>query len=119
METPASDARTLRDDSLSGQIDVVQAEADFHQLERSLSRYTNQSIEKSPQDLEKANNESAEIPFNLREYLSSANDASAEAGIKHKHVGVTWEDVEVTVVGGTGHKVCTIRYFHTTVLTIV
>lgn len=110
METPASDARTLGEDTLSGQINVVQAEADFHQLERSLSRYTNKSTEKSPHDLEKANHEPTETPFDLREYLSSANDANAQAGIKHKHVGVTWEDLEVTVVGGVDNKVHTVQF---------
>ena len=44
-------------------------------------------------------------PFDLREYLSSSNDANEAAGIKHKHVGVTWEDLEVEVVGSADMKV--------------
>ena len=43
--------------------------------------------------------------FDLREYLTSSNDANAAAGIKHKHVGVTWEDLEVSGIGGDDNKV--------------
>ena len=106
METPASGARTLREGSPphSGLVDVVQAEAEFRQLERSLSRQQHPSHQLA-RDLEKAEDEQLEKPFNLREYLSSANDANHEAGIKHKHVGVTWEDLEVKGFGGGDNKV--------------
>ncbi|KAI6015643.1 pleiotropic drug resistance ABC transporter [Pisolithus marmoratus] len=38
-------------------------------------------------------------PFDLREYLTSSNDANQAAGIRHKHVGVTWEDWNAFGVG--------------------
>lgn len=104
MEAAASETRTRREGSRppSGQhIDVVQAETDFQKLERTLSRYQN-STEKHPKVLEAAD---AEQTFDLREYLSSSNDASNAAGIKHKHVGVTWEDLEVQGIGGIDDKV--------------
>ncbi|KAH8101046.1 P-loop containing nucleoside triphosphate hydrolase protein, partial [Phellopilus nigrolimitatus] len=55
-------------------------------------------------DEEKAELADSEQPFNLKEYLSSSNDRYTEAGFKHKHVGVTWEDLEVEVHGGIDHK---------------
>jgi hypothetical protein len=109
-DTPFSEAVTLHDESVSPHgIDVVQAESDFHQLERSLAQYqhvSRTSFRKDHQkDLEKAEPPSSEQPFDLREYLSTSNDANQQAGIKHKHVGVTWEDLEVTGVGGIDNKV--------------
>jgi ATP-binding cassette subfamily G (WHITE) protein 2 (SNQ2) len=105
METP-SDARTLRDSMAraSGHGDIYKVNADFHALERSLSEHKT-SVEKLPEDLEKGDVGPAEKPFDLRDYLSSANDAGSQAGIKHKHVGVTWEDLEVVGFGGVGTKV--------------
>ena len=55
-------------------------------------------------DIEKGVSDS-ERPFDLREYLTSSNDANERAGIKHKHVGVTWEDFHVDVFGGSNFKV--------------
>ncbi|KAH8835157.1 P-loop containing nucleoside triphosphate hydrolase protein [Flagelloscypha sp. PMI_526] len=55
-------------------------------------------------DPEKQPAEDFEEPFNLKEYLQSANDKSAAAGIKHKNVGVTWENLTVSGPGGAGHK---------------
>ena len=43
--------------------------------------------------------------FNLRDFLQSSNDANQNAGLKHKHVGVTWDDLEVDVIGGADFKV--------------
>jgi hypothetical protein len=100
METPASDARTLNNEHT---IDVVEARAEFSQLERSLSRYQHSTVSKSPTDPEKGD-DSAEQPFNLREYLASSNDANHVAGINHKHVSVTWEDLEVIGAGGVNMK---------------
>lgn len=102
-ETPFSQAPTLHDGPVG--IDVAQAESDFHQLERSLSRYQHETRGITSQDIEKAEDEKSGEQFDLREYLSSSNDANQQAGIKHKHVGVTWEDLEVRGVGGEGIKV--------------
>jgi len=93
-------------------IDIRSAEATFNQLSRAL---TQQSIERrsSPsssgneKDPEKGGHpgDSQEEPFDLREYLSSSNDANQSAGIKHKHVGVTWENLQVEVFGSADFKI--------------
>ena len=63
-------------------VDVQQAEAAFQALARQLSSQS-QSIGSTAagQDLEKADEDAR---FDLREYLSSSNDANQRAGIKHK-----------------------------------
>lgn len=93
-------------------MNIRQAEAEFTQLQRTLSSPTYDDHPKSSnpehlsKDLEKASDdpEEPEELFDLREYLTSSNDASQAAGIKHKHVGVTWQDLEVTGIGGEGNK---------------
>ncbi|KDQ63068.1 hypothetical protein JAAARDRAFT_202584 [Jaapia argillacea MUCL 33604] len=89
-----------------GHVDVSRAEVAFDQLSRQLSRPSvpqpktlgqDEDIENGPADSEAA--------FDLKEYLSSSNDAHQRAGIRHKHVGVIWEDLHVDVVGGAGHKI--------------
>ena len=113
-DTPPSDTTTLNG---ANRVDVLQAEAEFTQLRRVLSssnsgdrairaqsptlqpEYLPHDLEKAPGDVE------AEERFDLREYLSSSNDASQAAGIKHKHVGVTWDDLEVIGIGGEDNKV--------------
>lgn len=113
--TPASDTATLaslNDDRKRrsvNQVDIRQAESEFTQLQRTLSRpaYDNRpqssKHEHLSKDLEKDDSVEEER-FDLREYLTSSNDASQAAGIKHKHVGVTWEDLEVTGIGGEDNK---------------
>ncbi|WOO79751.1 ABC transporter G family member 14 [Vanrija pseudolonga] len=49
-------------------------------------------------DAEKGQN--TEEEFNLSAELRAGRDASNEAGIKHKNVGVVWEDLEVIGAGG-------------------
>ncbi|KAF5375215.1 hypothetical protein D9758_000491 [Tetrapyrgos nigripes] len=98
-------------------VDVARAERQFNELSRQLSRLSQRGAEKeSPnkekkgdtvvtvveQDIEKAG-EVGEV-FDLREYLTSSNDANQQAGIKHKHVGVTWEDMYVDGIGGVDNK---------------
>ena len=105
----SSDADTLREGSASphlpqhhaDQVDVAEAEAVFHALER---RLTIESQKRSlHRDAEKGGEDDG--VFNLRDYLQSSNDAQQAAGIKHKHVGVFWEDMQVNVFGGIGFKV--------------
>ena len=88
---------------------VAQAENDFVRVQRSLSTpkvpsklvsHISDSV-----DLEKGRNDDHQETFDLREYLTSSNDANSAAGIKHKHVGVTWEDLEVSGIGGEENKV--------------
>lgn len=102
-------------------VDVVEAEERFNELSRQLSRQLSLQSQrtraepegdlKKEKDLEKGSSadDEQEARFDLREYLSSSNDANQAAGIKHKHVGVTWEDLQVEVAGGVGHKVCDSR----------
>ena len=120
-DTPASDTATLatiNDDTrrtTHNQVDIRQAEAEFVQLQRQLTRrdYQDRPQSSTPQpehpnkDLEKASDDDdeAEERFDLREYLTSSNDANQAAGIKHKHVGVTWEDLQVIGIGGEDNKV--------------
>ncbi|KAI0690742.1 ABC-2 type transporter-domain-containing protein [Cytidiella melzeri] len=93
-------------------VDVQRAEDIFHQLERELSRRSDgepsrtrtASFADHGKDLEKLESAGDEGHFNLRDFLQSSNDANQSAGIKHKHVGVTWEDLEVDVFGGADFK---------------
>lgn len=82
-------------DTPGSHVEDVPALDVFAQLKRSLSTHPN-----SEPDLEK------DAPFDLREYLSSTNHA---AGTKHKHVGVTWEDLEVAGVGDLDSKVSFVK----------
>ena len=96
-------------------IDVDHAEAQFDHLQRALSKpdydegtktvSSTPQQEKALKDIETASLAPVVERFDLREYLTSSNDASQAAGIKHKHVGVTWEDLEVLGVGGEDNKV--------------
>jgi ATP-binding cassette, subfamily G (WHITE), member 2, PDR len=99
----------------AGSVNVEKAENSFHELSRQLTQGTivdvaesarvRTSIDKrTTKDLEKGEAD-LEEPFDLREYLSSSNDANERGGIKHKHVGVLWEDFHVDVLGGSGFKV--------------
>lgn len=99
----------------AGSVNVEQAETSFHDLSRQLSQgSTVGGQDRGPQnqprgdkkgnDLEKASL-ALEQPFDLREYLTSSNEENQRAGIKHKHVGVVWEDFHVDVLGGLNSKV--------------
>jgi hypothetical protein len=46
-------------------------------------------------------------PFNLRDCLTSYSEANKAIGIQPKHIGVTWEDLQVVVSGGKDPKVKT------------
>lgn len=95
--------------SLTG-VDVAEAEAQFEQLSRRFSRHQEHdtAVNSQSEDIEKGA-EHAEDPFDLREYLASSNDANLTAGLKHKHVGVTWEDLSVHVTGNIDSKVLFFR----------
>jgi ATP-binding cassette, subfamily G (WHITE), member 2, SNQ2 len=89
-------------------VNIEQAESAFHELSRQLSQGTfvddrEQGVA-TAKDIEKGLSD-PEQPFDLREYLTSTNDANERAGIKHKHVGVTWDDFHVDVFGGLNFKV--------------
>ncbi|TFK26768.1 ABC-transporter [Coprinopsis marcescibilis] len=86
---------------------VARAEADFNALSRTLSRSSRRSKRQtSSNDLEKADSDGDDSDrFDLREYLTSSNDANQQAGIKHKRVGVVWEDLEVEVPEHNENKI--------------
>ena len=119
-----SQTPTLHEEHLQSGVDVGRAEDAFHTLERvattasahelvrvrtrrsqaSLSKKGRKHLEGYDAE-EKAELGPDEQPFDLRDYLSSANDKATQHGIKNKRVGVTWEDLQVDVVGGMNHKV--------------
>ena len=112
-DTPG-DNRTLRGDATplpdSHHVDIAQAEAQFNELQRVLSIRSQQAESERTQtanekDVEKADLASSEAPFDLRAYLTSSSQAAEQAGLAHKHVGVTWENLQVNVMGGADHKV--------------
>jgi ATP-binding cassette, subfamily G (WHITE), member 2, SNQ2 len=43
--------------------------------------------------------------LNLRDCLTLSNEANNAVWIQPKHVGVTWENLQVVVPGGKDHKV--------------
>ena len=104
-DTPTSNTSTLWQDRLV----VAQAENDFGQVQQSLNtpKVPNKVVSHDSDsiDLEKGHDGDRQETFDLREYLTSSNDANSAAGIKHKHVGVTWEDLEVSGIGGEENKV--------------
>ncbi|KAI0347995.1 ABC-transporter [Trametopsis cervina] len=113
-DTPASGG-TLRADGPDvgdHHVNIQRAEDIFNELSRELSRRSNEdpnrtrtvSLVEEGKDLEKLGADGNER-FDLREFLQSSNDANQSAGIKHKHVGVTWENLEVDVIGGADFKI--------------
>ena len=118
MSALPSETPTLHDEARQSAVDVSRAEEQFSELIRQISNESHrahdipvrehQSIDKKLSnsfDQEKGELPLEEEPFDLREYLSSSNDKNTQAGIKHKHVGVSWEDLQVDVFGGAGNKV--------------
>ncbi|KAI0375499.1 hypothetical protein BV20DRAFT_1073696 [Pilatotrama ljubarskyi] len=111
-DTPGDD-RTLRGDATplpdQHHVDIAAAEAQFNELQRVLSIRSQQAgsepTERSATDHDIEKGEKGEQPFDLRAYLASSNDAYQKAGIAHKHVGVTWENLQVEGIGGAGHKI--------------
>lgn len=111
----------MHEEHISSQVNVSRAERAFNALERvtsttsrkelqRTSSYKNEKRDLGSYDEEKGELPPSEQPFDLREYLSSSNDKASAAGLKHKHVGVTWEDLQVEVNGGIDYKVRVIHY---------
>ncbi|CEL54516.1 ABC transporter G family member 11 OS=Dictyostelium discoideum GN=abcG11 PE=3 SV=1 [Rhizoctonia solani AG-1 IB] len=77
-------------------IDVHDAEIQFNELARHLTRQSIGRDEKgdSETDIEK------QETFDLLDYLRSTSGEQNEAGFAHKHVGVTFRDLRVIGVGG-------------------
>ncbi|KAI0830812.1 ABC-2 type transporter-domain-containing protein [Trametes gibbosa] len=110
-DTPGDD-RTLRGDATplpdSHHVNVADAAAQFNELQRVLSIRSlqggSENTDRSSTERDPEKGETREKGFDLRAYLSSSNDAQERAGIAHKHVGVTWENLQVEGIGGAGHK---------------
>ncbi|RDB29035.1 ABC transporter G family member 11 [Hypsizygus marmoreus] len=116
-DTPA-DNRTLNEErreigESSHHVDVARAEAEFNALSRQLTIKSHTDVHRKRSELsvstidvekEAQQEKGDEERFDLRDYLSSSNDANQRAGMKHKHVGVVWEDLQVDVMGGLDHK---------------
>ncbi|KAF6754266.1 ABC-transporter [Ephemerocybe angulata] len=86
---------------------VLRAEAEFDALSRQLTKHSEtggRSLRKGDSDPEKGDDQE-EYTFDLKEYLTSSNDANQKAGIKHKNVGVIWDDLQVEVPGGAANKI--------------
>ncbi|CAE6423760.1 unnamed protein product [Rhizoctonia solani] len=77
-----------------GSVNVEEAQAQFHALARRLTRQSTQHNDKSGGDIEK------QETFDLLEYLRTTSGKQDEAGFAKKHVGVTFENLRVTGVGG-------------------
>jgi len=74
---------------ISSHIDVRRAEEEFDTLSRQLSNRSANSIGKSTGSTATAHDpekglDADQERFDLREYLTSSNDANQKAGIKHK-----------------------------------
>lgn len=89
--TPGS---TTPNTLISHHVDVAQAEAEFNALSRQLTKRSELARQQNrsqssvagtlqQQDVEKARVDDFDR-FDLREYLTSSNDANQKAGIKHK-----------------------------------
>ncbi|CAE6444379.1 unnamed protein product [Rhizoctonia solani] len=75
-------------------VNVKDAEAQFNALSRRLTRQSTKHHEQSDGDVEK------QETFNLLDYLRTTSGQQDEAGFAKKHVGVTFENLRVTGVGG-------------------
>ncbi|KAJ9659731.1 ATP-binding cassette transporter snq2 [Neophaeococcomyces mojaviensis] len=95
--------------TISG-VDVKQAERDFADLSKELSRehrrvsrvQSRASNVKGARDLEKAisSDNTSEEDWSLEEVLRGNREAELDAGIKSKHIGVVWENLTVRGLGG-------------------
>jgi len=103
---PSNRASTI--DIEGPHVDVQQAKKDFAELGRQFSR-TSVGSSSNPRDVEKGATSESEDAFDLRDYMTSTHDADTSAGIRHKHVGVTWKDLTVEVPN-MGSKVSFTRY---------
>jgi len=100
--------------SPAGGVNIARAEAEFAELSKELSRTsrvsrqlsrvnthqskTNQNIT----DLEKASQSdgSSEEPFDLEKTLRGNREEEDAAGIKSKRIGIVWDGLTVSGIGG-------------------
>ncbi|EMD92404.1 hypothetical protein COCC4DRAFT_130485 [Bipolaris maydis ATCC 48331] len=107
-------------DTIHGQhgVDVYRAEAEFAQLSKELSRTSNMSrrmsrvqsrhSRKDPvADVEKAGSQSSDEPFDLEATLRGNREEEERSGIKAKRIGVIWDGLTVSGIGGVKNYVKT------------
>lgn len=95
MSSPGADGNGL------SRIQTTRSE--FHVLLRLLTTHSSQGrgterVPSNENDVEKG-------PSNLRDCFTLSNETNKTAGIQPKHVGVTWEDLQVVVPEANDHKV--------------
>jgi ATP-binding cassette subfamily G (WHITE) protein 2 (SNQ2) len=106
---------------VQGGVNVHRAEQDFADLSKELSRTSNnarrlsrvqsrQSRKDQPvTDIEKAgvatSDASSEETFDLEKTLRGSRDEEEAAGIKSKRIGVVWDDLTVSGIGGVKNYV--------------
>ncbi|KAG8747761.1 hypothetical protein FRC11_012255, partial [Ceratobasidium sp. 423] len=79
-----------------GGINVRDAEKQFNELARRLTRQSTRHDEKGDSDGDVEKQET----FDLLDYLRTTSGQQNEAGFAHKHVGVTFQDLRVIGIGG-------------------
>jgi hypothetical protein len=85
---------------------VQTTKTEFHVLLRRVTTHSSQGLgtelvlsnSKDNKDVEKG-------PFNFQDCFTSLNEANKFFGTQRKHVGVTWEDLQVVVPRDKDHKV--------------
>ncbi|CUS08831.1 unnamed protein product [Tuber aestivum] len=109
--------------NISTGVDVAAAEADFQELSRQLtglSKTTSRQTRRMSRthsrvggagikiggDPEKAEDEEGN-QFDLENHLRGNESADREAGIRPKHIGVIWQDLTVSGIGGVKNFIST------------
>ncbi|KAJ4377583.1 ATP-binding cassette transporter snq2 [Neocucurbitaria cava] len=109
--------------NIKGGVDIQRAEAEFAELSKELSRTSHISRRLSrvqsrqsrkdqvATDVEKGaiagSEASSDEPFDLEKTLRGSRDEEEAAGIKSKRIGVVWEDLTVSGIGGVKNYVKT------------
>ncbi|KAI5794530.1 ABC transporter [Pyronema domesticum] len=104
--------------ALPGGINVAQAEAEFLEMSRQMSgvsrtesrrisRTQSRRVDEEKEDPEKVDFEEEDEPFDLEQHLRGNESSEREAGIKPKRIGVIWQDLVVSGMGGTKNFVRT------------
>jgi len=93
-----------------GGVNVHRAEQDFAELSKELSRTSHASRRldrvqsRQSRDVEKSavssSDASSEEPFDLEKTLRGGQEDQEAAGIKSKHIGVVWDNLTVSGIGG-------------------
>ena len=94
------------------EISVEQAQAEFAELQRELSRVSRKTSRKQTADPEKSVpvesfNSDNDSVFDLETALRGELVAGQEVGIKEKHIGACWDGLTVKGIGGTANYVKT------------